>query len=742
VGPVRDEFTASARKVLGHRAGFRCSQPECGASTSGPGSEPTGVVDLGMAAHITAASPGGPRYDASLTREQRKDVSNGIWTCHNCGKLIDSDESRHTVELLWRWKEAAEARAAQMLAAGVGWLEPPLDLPIPEEDAEDSVLSYASTILERVGRRAELDELIAFLAEDRPFAWWLWTGPAGVGKSRLAVELCRMVSDDWDAGFLPDTQQSRLGGLRPVSPTLVVVDYAAQRSDWLSDVLLDLARRRNGPPLRVLILERAAAGGWWERVQRQHRLSEAAPIAAAQYRQPRELGGLDPDELRQLISGVSVPRGATLSSTDVEDVAEHTARLDPNGSPLWAVVATLDWLNSSVVSTGRDEALRRLIQRATVTVTRNLAEPRASLTRHLHLLATCVGGLSLDRYSTLLTAGAPPAGLLPGPFELPSVLFEQLLEGLRPDLLGELLVLDQLETGGIEQHAAQTLLRLAVQAAPEAYGAFVGRAARDHRDHPRLIALLEVLSASVEWAGLAVELIPLMRRSDHPVVIQILERLDALAAAGEPAVAELEATARFRHANLIRAEGDAARANDLYTRTLATAHPGWPIHASLLNNRGITWLTLGRVDLAVADFTAVIEAPSATDEARACALNNRADTYENDDAGAAIVDCSAVLALTDTTYDRRYIALSRRARVRYALGDRRGTYEDLEAILQTEDIAVEQKMETRLQRAELHRQRGRIEDAVMDLRAVVSSARNFENVEQAARQMLVEVGRA
>lgn len=406
------------------------------------------------------------------------------------------------------------------------------------------------------------------------------------------------------------------------------------------------------------------------------------------------------------------------------------------------MVATLDWLDSSGVSTGRDEALRRLIQRATLTVTRNLAEPTTSLTRHLHLLATCVGGLSLDRYNTLLTDGAPPVGLLPGPFELPSFLLEQLLDGLRPDLLGELLVLDQLETAGVEQHAAQTLLRLAVQAAPEAYGAFVGRAARDHRDHPRLIALLEVLSAPVEWASLAVDLIPLMRRSDHPLVIQILERLDALDAAGEPAVAELEATARFCRANLVWGEGDAARANELYTCILATADPGWPIHASLHNNRDGTWLTLGRVDLAVADFTAVIEAPSASDEARACALNNRADSYENDDLEAAIADRSAVLALTDTTYDRRYIALSRRARVRHALGDRRGTYEDFDAILRTEDIAVEQKMETRLQRAELHLQRGRLEEAVLDLRAVVSSARNFENVEQAARQMLVEVGRA
>lgn len=274
-----------------------------------------------------------------------------------------------------------------------------------------------------------------------------------------------------------------------------------------------------------------------------------------------------------------------------------------------------------------------------------------------------------------------------------------------------------------------------------AFGAFVGRTARDHRDHPRLIALLDALSEPAEWARLAVDLIPLLRRSDHPVVVEILERLGTLDNVGDPAVAELAATAQFRHTNLIWAEGDAAQANDLYTRTLATADTGWPLHSSLLNNRGITWLTLGRVDLAVADFTSVIEAPAATHEARACALNNRADIHESDDLEAAIADRTAALALTDTTYDRRYIALSRRARVRWALGDRRGTYDDFRAILETEDIAIEQKMETRMQRAELYLQSGQLDEAVSDLRTVVSSARNFANVEQAARQILLEVGR-
>jgi hypothetical protein len=46
---------------------------------------------LGVAAHITAASPDGPRYDQNLSSEQRKSPDNGIWLCQNCAKLVDND---------------------------------------------------------------------------------------------------------------------------------------------------------------------------------------------------------------------------------------------------------------------------------------------------------------------------------------------------------------------------------------------------------------------------------------------------------------------------------------------------------------------------------------------------------------------------------------------------------------------------------------------------------------------------
>lgn len=69
------------------------------------------TINVGVAAHITAAAPGGPRYDSSLTSDQRRNQSNGIWLCETHGKLVDSDSKHFTVEKLREWKLASEAES-------------------------------------------------------------------------------------------------------------------------------------------------------------------------------------------------------------------------------------------------------------------------------------------------------------------------------------------------------------------------------------------------------------------------------------------------------------------------------------------------------------------------------------------------------------------------------------------------------------------------------------------------------
>jgi hypothetical protein len=108
---MADEFSESVKRVLASRAANTCSNPECRAPTSGPQDDPDKAVNVGVAAHITARSPGGPRYDPGLLPEERSAPSNGIWLCQNCAKYVDNDEARFSVEVLKKWKADAEERA-------------------------------------------------------------------------------------------------------------------------------------------------------------------------------------------------------------------------------------------------------------------------------------------------------------------------------------------------------------------------------------------------------------------------------------------------------------------------------------------------------------------------------------------------------------------------------------------------------------------------------------------------------
>jgi hypothetical protein len=86
-----------------------------------------------LAAHITAASIGGPRYDVSLSPQQRKNASNAIWLCQNHAKLVDNDEERFPENLLRRWKQSAEASALALLGKTATSVDPRLSNLSPEE---------------------------------------------------------------------------------------------------------------------------------------------------------------------------------------------------------------------------------------------------------------------------------------------------------------------------------------------------------------------------------------------------------------------------------------------------------------------------------------------------------------------------------------------------------------------------------------------------------------------------------
>ena len=102
--PTEPDFSNRTKEILAKRAGQVCSNPACRKPTSGPHTENAKAVNMGEAAHIRAARKDQARYDSNMTDKERSDISNGIWLCTACAKIIDRDEAKYPVTLLIEWK--------------------------------------------------------------------------------------------------------------------------------------------------------------------------------------------------------------------------------------------------------------------------------------------------------------------------------------------------------------------------------------------------------------------------------------------------------------------------------------------------------------------------------------------------------------------------------------------------------------------------------------------------------------
>lgn len=113
----REDFDKSVIDALAQRAAFICSNPDCKTLTIAPSSEDEKkIIYIGKAAHITAASERGPRFDSSLSSEERKSINNGIFLCSNCADMIDKNQGiDFSVVLLKKWKADHESWVSRNL---------------------------------------------------------------------------------------------------------------------------------------------------------------------------------------------------------------------------------------------------------------------------------------------------------------------------------------------------------------------------------------------------------------------------------------------------------------------------------------------------------------------------------------------------------------------------------------------------------------------------------------------------
>ncbi len=127
-----------------------------------------------------------------------------------------------------------------------------------------------------LGRQPVLDRITGWCQGPPGTPVLLVTGGGGSGKTRLGREACvqMMLVAGWDAGLADDQRRDGTPTDRLQRPTLLVVDDADLRTGLIAALINYRRRDEDGPPVRLLLLARAA-GAWWDRLVRQQGLANA-----------------------------------------------------------------------------------------------------------------------------------------------------------------------------------------------------------------------------------------------------------------------------------------------------------------------------------------------------------------------------------------------------------------------------------------------------------------------------------
>ena len=411
---------------------------------------------------------------------------------------------------------------------------------------EASRFIYGARALPFIGRDSELKSIDAFLGDHRsPFGWMLLYGSGGVGKSRLAMELCLLAQDEWHAGFLDDYSREPDWSLwRPMTPTLIVIDYASRDAERAKRILGSLAGRNAGDgdvrrldmPVRVILLERTSGGPWLDTI-----ISADPRVKAARARDLPLKAVTDPWPFFE-----HVFREAKRPLPDKTTTLAALGEIDPERRPLFAhFMADAIAAGRNVHELDAERLLEDVIERARTRFWR----PRGCTAKEERLLAlaTVAGGVPAERIETL-----------PAPFAfawdidrhpalytaMTGLAASDRVPPLLPDIVGEHFSLTQLADPALSDKLRAEFLDAAWALDPLGAVQFSLRSQRDLPASPMLSWLkrppADGGSAQLLWAMAGVNLMVGLGGRDPAAARALLDDMRAVADKhGEAALREI-----------------------------------------------------------------------------------------------------------------------------------------------------------------------------------------------------------
>ncbi len=255
----------------------------------------TGRLDLDVASASPSAREGGSPWaglsGAAVIADSHLAGVITVDPARYAGRLVAVPASGLLADEGFRARLAAFGVRAEVAQVGAGW-----HLRLPGEQAVSLAPAYRPVsrrfrpalptllrpehgLVPFLGRQLLLDRIAGWCqdpAADRPVL--LVTGRGGSGKTRLGREACvQMLVAGWDAGLADDQRRDGTPADRLQRPTLLVVDDADLRTGLISALVGYLRWDDAGPPVRLLLLARAA-GAWWDRLVRQLELDGACTV--------------------------------------------------------------------------------------------------------------------------------------------------------------------------------------------------------------------------------------------------------------------------------------------------------------------------------------------------------------------------------------------------------------------------------------------------------------------------------